>query len=382
MERFNALEGVRGLLCLVVMLIHFEAGYHGKAFLAAESFYYLVDVFFVFSGFLMSGLYWSTLRNRTDFIDYMIVRTGRVYPLHLALLLAFIAFEAFRLLLPAHWLDTIPFSGTNDPAAIISHLTLTQSMGLFGYNTWNFPSWSISTEYYAYIVFAMLILFFQKYREFLAALIVLISVVLIAWQSGIGFQETIVWGFFRCLAGFMAGVCIYPIYVRTQHFKKYPYRMTLVELIAVTVFVGFSLISSNRLASLLVPFVAGFWVWSLCYDAGAVSRFFSSRVLIYLGTISYSIYLNHVFVQDRMMNFFKLLEIKSVGVFFVPDSTELSKTAEVMLGTTVWRADLYALLMLALVIFVSHFTYRWIEVPGREWAKRIIKRRRTARAIL
>jgi len=80
------------------------------------------------------------------------------------------------------------------------------------------------------------------------------------------------------------------------------------------------------------------------------------------------------------MNFFKLLEIKGVGGFFVPDSMELSKTADVMLGKTIWHADLYVLLMLALVIAISHFTYRWIEMPGREWAKRIIKRRRAARA--
>ena len=380
MERFNALEGVRGFFCLIVVLAHFEAGYHGKAFINAETLYYLVDIFFVFSGFLMSGLYWSTLRTRTDFIDYMIVRTGRVYPLHLALLLVFIAFEVFRLLLPAHWLDTAPFSGTNDPVAIINHLTLTQSMGLLDHNTWNFPSWSISTEYYAYVVFALLMILTQKSRTLAAALMIAGSIAVLAWQSDIGFHETIVWGFFRCLAGFMVGVLIYPLYARTRHLKQYPRCMTIVEIAAIAVLLGFSLISADPQASLLSPLVVGFLVWTFCYDAGVISRMFASRVLIYLGTISYSIYLNHVFVQDRILNFFKLLEIKNVDVFFVPDSMELSKTADVMLGTTVWHADLYVLLMLALVIAISHFTYRWIEMPGREWAKRIIKRRRAARA--
>lgn len=380
MERFNALEGVRGFFCLVVVLAHFEAGYHGKAFINAETLYYLVDIFFVFSGFLMSGLYWSTLRTRTDFIDYMIVRTGRVYPLHLALLLVFIAFEGLRLLLPAQWLDTAPFSGTNDPVAIINHLTLTQSMGVLDRNTWNFPSWSISTEYYAYVVFALLMILVQKSRTLAAVLMIAGSIAVLAWQSDIGFHETIVWGFFRCLAGFMVGVLIYPLYARTRHLKQYPRCMTIVEIAAISVLLGFSLISADPQASLLSPLVVGFLVWTFCYDAGVISRMFASRVLIYLGTISYSIYLNHVFVQDRMMNFFKLLEIKGVGGFFVPDSMELSKTADVMLGKTIWHADLYVLLMLALVIAISHFTYRWIEMPGREWAKRIIKRRRAARA--
>lgn len=379
MERFNALEGVRGFFCLVVVLAHFEAGYHGKAFINAETLYYLVDIFFVFSGFLMSGLYWSTLRTRTDFIDYMIVRTGRVYPLHLVLLIVFIAFEGFRLLLPAHWLDTAPFTGTNDPIAIVNHLTLTQSMGFLDYNTWNFPSWSISTEYYAYIVFALLMILAKKYRIFIAMLLVTGSMAILAWWSEIGFHETIVLGFFRCLAGFMIGVLIYKYYARTKHFKAYTTRMTLIESSSIAGLLCFSLISANASASLLSPLVVGFLVWAFSYDAGAISKLFSSRILIYLGTISYSIYLNHIFLQDRILNIFKFLEIKGYGIYFIPDDLNYSKTADVLLGTNVWLSDFYVLLMLALLILISHFTYKWIEIPGREWAKRMVKKRKLAR---
>lgn len=380
MDRFNSLEGIRGLFCLVVVLAHFEAGFHGKDFITAEILYYIVDIFFVFSGFLMSGLYWSSLRTRADFADYMIVRTARVYPLHLALLLVFVAFEGFRLLLPESWLDTAPFSGTNDIAAIPYHLTLTQSMGLLPRNTWNFPSWSISTEFYAYIVFAALVMVFRRARVLVALGLIAACVLGLALYSELGFKETYALGFLRCLAGFMVGVLVYRLYDGSRQLKRRVVLMTMMELLAFVLFFAFTLISASPQASLLVPLLIGFLVWALCYDAGLVSRFLSAPLLIYLGTISYSIYLNHVFVQDRMMNLFKLLEMKGVGRFFMPDTEQLSKTSDVLLGLSRVQADLYAALMLIIVVLVSRYTYLWVEVPGRDWAKRVLKRRRAARA--
>lgn len=379
MDRFNSLEGIRGLFCLVVVLAHFEAGFHGKAFINAETLYYVVDIFFVFSGFLMSGLYWSSLRTGADFTDYMIVRTARVYPLHITLLAIFIAFECLRMLLPAAWLDTAPFSGTNDIGAIPYHLTLTQSLGMLPRNTWNFPSWSISTEYYAYIVFAALVMFFRRSRELVALALIIGCVVALGLGDSLGFKETYALGFFRCLAGFMVGVLVYRIYDVSRGLRTRKVLMSVMELLAFALFFAFMSISASPQMSLLVPLLIGFLVWVLSYDAGLISRLLAAPVLIYLGNISYSIYLNHVFVQDRMMNFFKLLEIKGFGVHFLPDSEELSQTASMMLGTSVWLADVYALIMLLLVIAISRFTYRWVEIPGRDWAKDIIKRRREHR---
>jgi len=381
MERFNALEGGRGLLALLVMLVHFEANYHGKAFLNAENLYYVVDYFFVFSGFLMARIYWTGLKTRTDLVEYMIVRFGRVYPLHLVWLMLFIGFEAFRMLLPAAWLDSAPFSGSNDAAAIPLHLLLLQAMGIADKNTWNFPSWSISTEFYSYIVFALLIVIFQRARLLMAFLIVLGCCLALNVWSDIGFQETFKLGFFRCLASFMVGVMIYPLYQRTvEHLKPRYALMSVLELLFFALFLGFSVIADDKLLSFLTPLLAGLLIWSLTYDAGWLSRVFSTRIPLYLGSISYSMYLAHVFVQDRILNLFKLLEIKGLGVFFVADSNNISVTAETLLGTSPWIADALSVLMILLIIAISHFTFLWVEEPARQWAKQLIKNGRKKRA--
>lgn len=380
MERFNALEGGRGLLALVVMLVHFEANYHGKAYINAENLFYFIDYFFVFSGFLMARIYWDSLKTRTDFGEYMIIRTGRVYPLHFAWLMLFIAFECFRLMLPAGWLDSQPFTGSNEAAAIPLHLLLVQAMGLIDRNTWNFPSWSLSTEFYSYIVFAMLMLWLQRGRLAGAALIAVLSCLALWCWSDIGFQETYYMGFYRCLTGFMVGVMLYPLYMRSQGLRQRFGLMTVLEIAGFTAFFSFALVAHDKAWSFASPLITGFLIWVLTYDGGAVSRVLSTRIPLYLGGISYSMYLAHVFIQDRMLNVFKLLEIKGVGQFFVPDTDDISPVSDVLLGTSPWLSDLFCLLMFAITIGVSHYTFRWIEEPGREWAKQLVKRRRKQRA--
>ena len=375
MERFNALEGARGVLAVLVMLAHFEANYHGKSLLLAESVYYIVDFFFVFSGFLMARIYWDGLKTPQDLKEYAIVRFGRIYPLHFLWLMIFIVFESFRLTLPEQWLDSKPFTGTNDVTSVPAQLLLLQAMGFDDKNSWNFSSWSLSTEFYAYFLFAALLFFFKRTRIPVAILLVLASILVLATQSDIGFRETYYLGFFRCVAGFMFGVLIFPIYKHTQILRNQKIKMTVMEFFAIVVFICFSQVSIRPEMSLATPLIAGLLVYVLSFDAGHISALLSRSLPIYLGTISYSLYLAHAFVQNRMLNFFKLLETKGFGSFFyTPEVNNLSSTAERFLGSaSKWHGDLYALLMVCLTVLVSHYTYRWVEETGREWSKQRIK---------
>jgi peptidoglycan/LPS O-acetylase OafA/YrhL len=46
-----------------------------------------------------------------------------------------------------------------------------------------------------------------------------------------------------------------------------------------------------------------------------------------------------------------------------------------LLGTQPWQGDVAYVAYLAMVVAVSYFTYRWIEKPGREWARKRGSRR-------
>jgi peptidoglycan/LPS O-acetylase OafA/YrhL len=84
------LESIRGVAALLVVLFHIP-GWH-------PSFYYIgfirnsnlmVDLFFVLSGFVIYKAYSVKIQNKMDLFRIQFLRFGRLYPVHLLLLLLF-----------------------------------------------------------------------------------------------------------------------------------------------------------------------------------------------------------------------------------------------------------------------------------------------------
>jgi peptidoglycan/LPS O-acetylase OafA/YrhL len=111
---------------------------------------------------------------------------------------------------------------------------------------------------------------------------------------------------------------------------------------------------------------------TFAYGRGAVSRLMASRIFVYFGTISLSIYVVHVWLMMRADNVVALLS-RLTGLHLV-DYVAEGGEKHLALAFSPMVSDLYALAFLAGVVFVSHFTYRFIELPGqarfREFAKR------------
>src|SRR5437899_2287510 len=149
-NRFEALDGWRGVCASLVVLFHF----HGHSPIYSSGLvrgsYLFVDFFFVLSGFVIAYNYARRLGDWPGVKRFLILRCGRVYPLHLFMLMCFVAYETLRL---AEKPDA--FTGPNSPAAVVSNVLLLQSMGVHDHLTWNGPSWSISTEWWTYVVFAL-----------------------------------------------------------------------------------------------------------------------------------------------------------------------------------------------------------------------------------
>ena len=86
--RFVALDSWRGLAALGVAAYHLEGGgilFDGPPITNMNSF---VDFFFVLSGFVLAAAYGERLVQRFPIGRYMLLRLGRVYPLHLVMVLA------------------------------------------------------------------------------------------------------------------------------------------------------------------------------------------------------------------------------------------------------------------------------------------------------
>lgn len=119
-----------------------------------------------------------------------------------------------------------PFFGDMfGPGAVFPSLFLAQSMGIYITAPLNTPSWSLSTEWWAYMIFPLLVPFFTRLRatgKILTLLLIICFFLFVKYVLGPASQPfpdgpptlDIVadFGFFRCLAGFLTGMLLFKVY--------------------------------------------------------------------------------------------------------------------------------------------------------------------------
>src|SRR5205085_12661306 len=158
------------------------------------------------------------------------------------------------------------------------------------------PSWSISTEMWTYVAFALVCVWLGM-RNWMLMAVAVAAPLLLASLSRSGMDTTFDWGFVRCIFGFALGVACCRIYALVAPFAHTPGRatMTLVEAAIVWAVVAFVAAAGTSAMSFMAPFVFAAAVLIFAAEGGLVSRVFHSRALKWLGTVSYSIYLTHFF---------------------------------------------------------------------------------------
>jgi peptidoglycan/LPS O-acetylase OafA/YrhL len=366
--RFDALDGWRGVCACFVVLFHF----HGWGPLYTSSFvrdsYLFVDFFFVLSGFVIAWNYGDRLATWPEMKRFLVLRLGRVYPLHLFMLFCFLVYETARSFYALHHPGvSATFTSITDPSAILSNLVLVQSLHVHDVLTWNVPSWSISTEYWTYFVFALVSVCFGLRNALLLA-VAIVAPLLIARVSITGMNVTYDWGLVRCIFGFALGVACCRIYRRWPGVIHAASRtqMTTLELLVVLAVVLFVCEAGLTGLSILAPFLFAVAVLVFAAEGGWVSGLFRSRALRWLGTVSYSIYMTHYFLVVMVPTFFKHGLHRDYSAL-MPVAGE---PAVEVFGRNDLEGTFFYLLVLALTLLVSGFTYRWIEKPGRDWSRR------------
>ncbi|MGE0829924.1 MAG: acyltransferase family protein, partial [Hyphomonadaceae bacterium] len=147
-ERFLALDGLRGIAAVAVLLRHF--GSAAGPVRLPES-YLAVDLFFLLSGFVLAHAYEQRLRAGMSFWDFLKARFIRLYPLYF-LGTAIGAAGAFWLA-SRNWghaefgemLGSLSFNLAFLPSAFHEH-------NPFPYNG---PAWSLFYEMLASVIFAL-----------------------------------------------------------------------------------------------------------------------------------------------------------------------------------------------------------------------------------
>ena len=162
MRQTYRLFGVwRLLAAMLVMAYHFSHSAPNPEPVVAwfEHMLPLLDMFFIMSGFLIFEHYGRMDNTGENYLGFLIKRLSRLYPLHLITLSFFVA---FALLVDTRY----------DLRALPANLLLIQAWGVDSELTFNYVSWSLSGEWFAYLIFPLVLFAFARGRALGLALLV------------------------------------------------------------------------------------------------------------------------------------------------------------------------------------------------------------------
>ena len=308
-RRFVVLDSWRGICALMVALFHFTVrGHYVASSFGAHAFLF-VDFFFVLSGFVMAQAYGARLDGPASARDFLIRRIGRVWPLHVFVLLALIGLELVKLRLShgAEGVENAAFTGRTAASLILPNALLVHSLGFLRIDAWNIPSWSISVEMVAYLAFAAGMLGFRRaFTGFAIAMVVGSMAVLLAFTPR-DLNVSYDFGLFRCLGGFFLGCLAHAAWSRWEAPPLAPRLHDALEIGAVVLMAVFLVFAQDTLAFLAAPFFA-LLVCLFAGEHGVVSRLLRSAPLVLLGVLSYSIYLVHFPVFDATAKALSVLQ--------------------------------------------------------------------------
>ncbi|WP_426412153.1 acyltransferase family protein [Bradyrhizobium ganzhouense] len=376
------LDSIRGIAAVTVVIHHvilmptFLAAFPNRAWIDCAFFRsggFLVDLFFVLSGMVMSLSYVRSDFGHFSLRDFMVRRFARVYPLHIVMLFVTLLFRLVRIgLVMAGVIVAVPtVFEVNNAYSFFLNVFLLHSLGFVHYLNWNAPSWSISVEFYTYLVFGVVVLIAQRLGSlrwlyvsaFLLAAASWFTLAVILDKRDLGAQYD--FGLLRCFTSFFLGVLtvkvvsLLPSSIRGANV----YLLGAIQLASMVATVAnVWLVEAYPWISFAAPLTFAVFLGSLLAfpNAAVVPPMLVARPLVWLGARSYSIYMVHAFVVLLAEYFVRALGARPVAALdavYPGLSTTLNLVA-----------------VLAAVLVLSNLTYLYIELPGGRWTRNILGR--------
>jgi peptidoglycan/LPS O-acetylase OafA/YrhL len=362
------LTPLRGIAAVWVVLYHYAVYYlpnvHPDRHTALLNKGYLaVDLFFMLSGFVMTHVYREVFTRRVDprsYWAFMSARIARLYPLHLAVLALFLlvalASSTARYAVGGPWV-VMPLSGVRSVLALVANLFMLQGLHASTLS-WNYAAWSISLEFMAYLIFPFVLARIWRAGSRTQALLALAMVAVLAWLAWRTQDSFNQWDgpatFLRCVPEFLLGTLLYRAY-------QSPLRSTVLGGDAVTLVCLAALLAALHTngPDLLVVVLFALLLMAVVSNRGRVQAWLNSSPLVWLGEVSYALYLIHGLVQHVTS------EVMALG-WHMHDRAQLSGNAS--LGVLA--------LMIAISLVLAALSYRWVEKPAQRYLRGALESRR------
>jgi peptidoglycan/LPS O-acetylase OafA/YrhL len=367
----KALTGLRIFAALWVVLFHFRPLLYQAAPDVTAAFAPLldrgaqgVDLFFILSGFVLTWTYidkmgrsWSTRET----LRFLWLRLARVWPVYLVTL----HFAALWIVFTLN-VGHVPAEHVEDTLTATSYLRQLFLVQLwfqpyFDGSSWDGPAWSISAEWLAYLMFGVLVLvLFRVGRATRARSLVLLSVAVtlppIMFLLATGHFYT-PWSWLpRIILQFTAGAIACLAVRRLRPSDHTRLGAGVLALVLGGAIVGIlywfdahpipDVIDGGGVVDVLfVPLVI-----ALAVGAGTLPALLSIRPLVYLGQISFSLYMVHELVHTAWnwaAQQFELTLAGTAGPWIVAG-------------------------LLAASVLAAALLYHGVEEPARRWMRRMV----------
>ena len=337
---YGNLEALRGIAALVVVLHHLSL--QPGTFLTDNAWlaqgWLFVDLFFVLSGFVIASVHAESPASETAAKGFLIRRFFRLWPLHLVTLVAALGIDVLS-----------GEAGKPGYGVMLGlNLTMTQAWGFVPGSVLNGPSWSISVEWAAYLLFAGVCLTNANLRRRVGimAMVGAISLAVLLVLRGGSLEGDLLLRLPRCLISFSLGVLLWawsrdraPLNPRVAALGQIGVGAAMIAVLPFT--------AKMPALGLTLPLLSAAMIALMVRDSGSAARAMLERpVPQWLGRHSYSLYLVH-------MPLFRWL--------FEAGADELPGNA-------------WLVLSLGALALVSAVTYRLVEAPWRDRGRAIARR--------
>jgi peptidoglycan/LPS O-acetylase OafA/YrhL len=293
----DQLTGIRAILAWSVVCLHILCNPQMAPFFRFAPFFsrgnLAVDGFFVLSGFILCHVYASRFSafSLNRYRSFLVARIARIYPVHLIVLIAFLAALAAN-----RWFHhPNAVTGFSAPDLGLS-LLLMQAWGFIDHPVWNSVAWSISAEWFAYLLFPVFIIVVVKGNPVVrVAIATAASMIALHWVSAAQSPTSGPAGLYRSAlvmvcANFALGSAVY---------------VARKAGIGLQAWVGTAAAGATILCAYCrwLPFFSlsfAVLILALASDSDWLSGLLSARVMVYLGETSYSVYMVHLLVWEAV----------------------------------------------------------------------------------